>query len=168
MASPFAALRAPSLVVRWWVTKTASARRIVACIAAVALATLAWWLVWQPLVRDIAVMRAVQARDASVLSAATKMADEIAGLARTSVPEPAPNARADLERVLAQQGLRSVVTQLEWQEGRARLVFADVKFDALVAALEALQRDARLRVVEGTLTARVEPGSIRAELVIGR
>ena len=131
-----------------------------------AIGSLAWWLVWQPLVRDIAVMRAVQARDASVLSAATKMADEIAGLARTSVPEP--NARADLERVLAQQGLRSAVTQLEWQEGRARLVFADVKFDALVAALEALQRDVRLRVVEGTLTARVEPGSIRAELVIGR
>jgi type II secretory pathway component PulM len=168
MASPFAALRAPSPVVRWWVTKTASERRIITGLAAIALATLAWWLVWQPLVRDIAAMRAAQARDASALLAATKMADEIAGLARTSAPEPATTARADLERVLAQQGLRAAVTQLEWQEGRARLVFADVKFDALVAALEALQRDARLRVVEGTLTARVEPGSVRAELVIGR
>ncbi len=70
--------------------------------------------------------------------------------------------------MLAQQGMRAPMTQLEWQEGRARIVFADVKFDALVATLEALQRDAHLRVVEGTLTARVEPGSVRAELTVAR
>src|SRR5512132_393872 len=120
MASPFAALHAPSPVVRWWMTKTASERRIVAGLVAIALATLAWWLVWQPLVHDIGAMRAAQARDAGALAAATKMADEIAGLARTSAPEPTKSAPADLERVLAQQGLRGAVTQLEWQEGRAR------------------------------------------------
>ena len=168
MASTFAALRASSPVSRWWSTKTAKERHVVEAVAMVALAAVAWWLVWQPLVRDIEAMRVAQARDATALSAAAKTADEIAGLARGSAPEPTTNARTELERVLAQQGLRGAVTQIEWQEGRARIVFADVKFDALVAALEALQRDARLRVVEGTLTARVEPGTVRAELTVAR
>jgi type II secretory pathway component PulM len=168
MASRFAALSAPTPVTRWWATKTANERRAVVAVAAIALAALAWGLVWQPLVRDIAAMRVTQTRDASALSTATKMANEIAGLARTSAAAPATIQRAGLERVLSQQGLRTAVTQLEWQEGRARLVFADVNFDALVAALEALQRDAGLRVVEGTLTARVEPGAVRAELAVAR
>ena len=168
MASRFAALRAPAPASRWWATKTANERRGIAAVAAIALAVIAWWLVWQPLARDIAAMRVTQARDASALSVATKMANEIAGLARASAPAPTTIPRAELERVLSQQGLRGVVTQLEWQEGRAHLVFADVRFDALVAALEALQRDAGLRVVEGTLTARVEPGTVRAELAVAR
>lgn len=168
MASPFAALRAPLPVTRWWATKTANERRIVAGVVAIALAAFAWWLVWQPLGRDIATMRVTQARDATALSVATNMADEIAGLARASTPAPTTDARRELDRVLSQQGLRGAVTQLEWQESRARLVFANVRFDALVAALEALQRDAGLRVVEATLTARVEPGTVRAELAVAR
>ena len=43
-----------------------------------------------------------------------------------------------------------------------------MSYDALIAGLEALQRDAQLRVVEATLTARVEPGTVRAELVLAR
>ena len=74
----------------------------------------------------------------------------------------------DLERVLVAQNLRPAVTQLDWKDARARLVFGAVGYDPLVAGLEALQRDARLRVVEGTLTARVEPGTVRAELVLAR
>ena len=60
------------------------------------------------------------------------------------------------------------MTQLDWQEGRARIVFAAVGYDALIVALEALQRDAQLRAVEATLTARVEPGMVRAELTLAR
>ena len=40
--------------------------------------------------------------------------------------------------------------------------------DALIAALEALQRETGLRVVEATLTALVNPGTVRAELVLAR
>jgi type II secretory pathway component PulM len=96
------------------------------------------------------------------------MAAEIAGLARAPSPAAIGEPRVALDRVLAQHGLRSAVTQSEWQDGRARLVFAAVGFDALVAALEALQREGRLRVVEATLTARVEPGTVRAEVVLAR
>ena len=125
-------------------------------------------MLWQPLVRDIGAMRLADTRNAAALADARRMADEVAGLARTSTAPPAANVRADLERVLAQQGLRNLVTQQDWHDDRARLVFATVSYDALIAALEALQRNARLRVVEGTLTARVEPGAIRAELVLAR
>lgn len=168
MATPFASLDAPSPLVRWWAAKSAGEHRIVAAIAALVAAVLAWWVVWQPLTRDVAAMRAAQAREVQALAAAKSMASEMAGLARTPGAPPAADARADLERALTQQGLRAAATQIEWQDGRARVVFADVRFDALVAALEALQREARLRVVEATLTARVEPGTVRAELVLAR
>ena len=49
-----------------------------------------------------------------------------------------------------------------------RIVFADVGVDPLVALLDTLYRDAQLRVVEATLTARVEPGTVRAELTLAR
>jgi hypothetical protein len=49
-----------------------------------------------------------------------------------------------------------------------RITLPSARFDALVGALEALQRDAALHVVEATLTARVEPGTVRAEVVLGQ
>ena len=39
-------------------------------------------------------------------------------------------------------------------------------FDALVALLDTLQRGARIRAAELTATGRVEPGLVRAELVL--
>jgi hypothetical protein len=34
--------------------------------------------------------------------------------------------------------------------------------------LDTLERDGQLRVIEGTLTARVDPGTVRAELTLSR
>jgi hypothetical protein len=82
---------------------------------------------------------------------------ELAELSRTSAKAAAPDARADLDRVLAQLNLRTAVTSAEWRDGRASLVFAAIGYDTLIGLIEALQRDARLRVVEATITARVEP-----------
>jgi type II secretory pathway component PulM len=96
------------------------------------------------------------------------MGSEISGLARLP-PKAAPaDARAALERILVQQNLRSAVTQLDWRDGRAHVVLAAVGYDALVGALETLQRDAGLRAVEATLTARVEPGTVRADFTLAR
>ena len=95
------------------------------------------------------------------------MADEMAGLARAPAAAVAGDPRALLDRSLAAADLRPV-TQLEWQDGRARVVFAAVDFARLIAGLEALQRESGLTVVEATLTARIEPGTVRAELVLAR
>ena len=161
-------LRAPDPVARWLAGKSRGERRIVAATAALVAVALAWIALWQPLVRDTATMRAAQPGDAAALAAARRMTAEIAGLARSPAAPAAPDARAGLERVLVQQNLRPAVTQLEWQEGRARVVFAAIGYDALIVALEALQRDAQLRAVDLTMTARVEPGQVRAELTLAR
>jgi type II secretory pathway component PulM len=168
MAALPAALRPPAPVARWLAAKSPNERRIVAAIA-IALGVTALWLgLWQPLRRDTDSLRAARVANAPALAAARRMTEEAAGLARAA-PNSAPaDQRASLERVLAQQDLRAAVTQLDWQDGRARLVFAAVPYDALVALLEALQREAKLRAVDATLTARVEPGTVRAELTLAR
>ena len=75
--------------------------------------------------------------------------------------------RAAVERVLAERGLRPAVTALESRKGRVRLTFAAVRFDALssVARHVGAHRGG-LRAVEAVLAARVEPGTVRAELTL--
>jgi type II secretory pathway component PulM len=167
MATSRMTLRAPAPMSQWWSSKSNGERRIVASLALAVAAALAWWAVWQPLNRDIAAMRAANTRGAAALAEARRMTDETASLSRMAAFGDT-DPRADLERVLVQQNLRAALTQQDWKDGRARLVFGAVAYDPLVAGLEALQRETRLRVVEATLTARVEPGTVRAELVLSR
>jgi type II secretory pathway component PulM len=70
--------------------------------------------------------------------------------------------------VLAERGLRPAVTAIDVQDGRVRLTFAAVRFDALIALLDALARTDGLRAVDAVLAARVEPGTVRAELTLAR
>lgn len=168
MASAPSLLRPPPHLASWWSAKSPGERTLVAGAAALALVLVGWLLLWQPLVRDIAALRTANERDAVALAEARRMADDLAGLARTTAPAAPGDPRADFERVVAQQGLRAALTQQDWKEGRLNVAFNAVPFDALVAALEALQRDARLRVVSATIAARVEPGTVHAELVLAR
>lgn len=160
--------RPPAPLARWWSTKSSAERRIVTGVGLVVVAAFAWWAVWQPVTRDIAATRAANARGAAALADAARMADEIPGLARAPAGTANADPRPDLERVLVLQNLRSALTQQDWKDGRARLVFGAVGYDPLIAGIEALQREARLRVIEATFTARVEPGTVRAELVLAR
>ena len=57
---------------------------------------------------------------------------------------------------------------VEWRDGRARLTLTAAPVPALAAAVEAIERDARLFVVEASLTALAAPGQVRAELTLGR
>ena len=167
MASSFRAI-APAPVADWLASKTLRERHILTAIAILATLALLWGALWQPLVRDSVALRAGEAGNAAALATARRMTEEMAGLARTAVAPSPPDPRAGLERILVQQNLRSAVTQVEGQDGRARIVFAAVGYDALIVALEALQRDVQLRAVEITVTARVEPGIVRAELTLAR
>jgi type II secretory pathway component PulM len=166
MATSRPAFRAPAPLANWLATKTRAERSFVVAFLLVVTIALLWAVAWQPLMRDTAALRIAQAGDASALAEARSMASEIGSIAPTRAPEPPADLRANHERILAQQNLRSAVTQLDWRDGRAHVVFAAVGYDALIVALEALQRDARLRAVAATLTARVEPGMVRAELTL--
>jgi general secretion pathway protein M len=153
---------------RWWAAKTPNERRLVSAIALLIVVTLAWLALWQPLQQDLATLRAAAPAERAALAEGEHMAAEIAGLARAAPLPPAPEAQAALERILGERGLRGSGTQVEWRDERARIAIDAVRFDTLVAALEALHRDARLRIVDATLAARVDPGTVRAELVVAR
>jgi len=168
MATMFGSIRVPAPVASWLATKSRAERRIVAVILLLVGVALLWAALWQPLTRDMAALRVAQAGNAATLADARRTAKEIVVLARTPPKEAPADARAVLERLLVQQNLRAAVTQLESRDGRAHVVFAAVGYDALVGALETLQRDAGLRAVEATLTARVEPGTVRADVTLAR
>jgi type II secretory pathway component PulM len=159
---------AASSLARWWAGKSRAERRIVTGFALFVALVVGWWALWLPLINDLAALRADAPRSRAALAESHRMADEMAALARTPAAPAAGDPRALLDRSLAAADLRPAVTQLEWQDGRARVVFAAVDFAKLVAGLEALQRESGLAIVEATLTARVEPGTVRAELVLGR
>lgn len=166
--SPSPTLRLPAPVSAWMASHSPFERRIAATLATVAVIALLWLVLWQPMARDATALRLASAGDGAALAHAREIAREMA-----SAPPAAPQAartdlRALLDRVLAQQNLRGAVTSLDWRDGRARIVLAEVGYDALIGALEALQRDAHLRVAEATITARVEPGLVRAELTLAR
>jgi type II secretory pathway component PulM len=159
---------AASSLSRWWAAKSQTERRTAGGFAVFVALVAGWSALWLPLVNDLAALRAEAPRSRAALAEAHRMADEIAGLARTPRTAAASDPRALLDRSLAAAELRSAVTQFEWQDGRARVVFAAVDFARLVAGLEALQRESGLAIVDATLTARVEPGTVRAELVLAR
>jgi len=168
MAPSPRAFRVPAPMAAWFATKSRAERRTVATFLTLVTIALLWAALWQPMVRDAASLRVAQPGNAAALAQARGMAREIGELTRTPATDAPPDARAGLERILLQQNLRPAVTQLEWRDGRGHVVLAAVGYDALIVALEAMQRDARLRAVEATITARVEPGMVRAELTLAR
>lgn len=153
---------------RWLATKSPVERAIAVGLLVAVAAALLWVIVWQPLASDTSSLRVVQSANAVALALARDRVKEIVELSRTGPKAEPVDARADLDRILAQQNLRSLATSAEWREGRVHLVFAGIGYDTLVGLLETLQRDARLRVVEATISARVDPGTVRAELTLAR
>ena len=158
----------PASVANWMATHSSVERRIAATLALLVAIVALWTVLWQPMTRDAAALRVARAADAAALARARGMTKEIGELARATAKAAPTDARAGLDRALLQQNLRSAVTSVDWRDGRAHIVLAAVGYDALIVALEALQRDARLRAVEATITARVEPGTVRAELTLAR
>jgi type II secretory pathway component PulM len=157
----------PAPIANWMAEHSPAEQRVALALAIAVAGAVLWLAAWQPITRDVASLRATRAANAAALAEARAMTKEIGGLVRSSASSAA-DPRSDLDRVLAQQNLRPSVTSLEWRDGRAHAVLPAVSYDALIVTLEALQRDALLRVVEATLTARVEPGTVRAELTLAR
>ena len=154
---------------QWWQLRTRSERMLLATAAGIAALALAWLVMWQPLAHDTDRLGRQIENDRAALADARRRADEIAGLARNA-PSVAPaEPRAALDAVLAQQNLKAAATAIERVDNeRIRLTFDAIGFDALIAFLDALQRDARLRAVELVATARVEPGQVRADVTLAR
>ena len=146
-----------------WQRLSTREQRMVAAAAAAVVIALAWVGIWRPVNADIARLTRDVPRLESVASTARSEADDIVALGRVAAParaEPLPAA----ERVLAERNLRAAVSGLDMQEGRLRMTFAMVRFDALPPLVDALARNAGLLPTDITLQPRVEPGFVRAEL----
>ena len=154
---------------QWWQLHTRSERMLLATAAGIAALALAWLVGWQPLAQDTDRLGRQIENDRATLADARRCADEIAGLARNAPGVALAEPRAALDAALAQQNLKAAATAIERVDNeRIRLTFDAIGFDALIAFLDALQRDARLRAVELVATARVEPGQVRADVTLAR
>lgn len=151
-----------------WERASFRERLLVAVATFVVLGASGWTWLWQPMNADIARMQRDLPRAKAMLAAAQAQAENLVALQRASSPVKASDPRAGAERVLAERGLRPAVSSLDLQDGRLRVTFASVRFDALPAVLDALARTDGLRVVDAVITARVEPGTVRAELTLAR
>jgi general secretion pathway protein M len=152
---------------QWWQLRSMSERAILALAGGIGLVVVAWWTVWEPMQRDVERQARQLVAQRAVLAEARRQADDIASLSRNATSLPARDARADLDAALTRHGVKPTAVD-RVDNDRLRVTFDAIGFDALLALLEALQRDARLRAVELTSTARVEPGQVRADVVLSQ
>jgi len=158
----------PPSLTNAWHRASVREQRMMAIAAAVVAAALGYVVLWQPMTVDIARVARDLPRSKSVLAAARAQADNVIALERSPALAKMADPLAAVERVVAERGVRPAVSVLDLSEGRVRLTFAAVRFDALPGLLDALTRTAGVRVADATITQRVEPGMVRAELVLVR
>lgn len=150
-----------------WARASTRERRLIVAAAIVVVGGLGWSLLWKPIEADTARLARDVPRERAVLAATRAQAADLAALEKAPAAVRGPLLPA-IERAVAERGLRGDAGALEEKDGRVRVNLGSVRFDALVPLLDALAREAGVRVVEGTVTQRVEPGLVRAELVLAR
>lgn len=117
-----------------------------------------------------AIVRSQQSvsRERLLLDVARGRVAETATLARATAPERSGDIHAAIERVLAANGLRYSKLDAQRGDDAQRIVIEAAPFDALVRALDELMREDGVRVVDASLAARVDAGTVRAELALTR
>jgi type II secretory pathway component PulM len=158
----------PQVIARAWERWSTRERGLAVTAAAVVLLAAAWSWVWQPMQEDTLRMRRELARDHAVLAVARAQSTEIAGLQRAAPNQPTTDPRVAIERVLGEQGMKGALTSIETKDARTTITFAAIGFDALVGLLDTLAKADGLRPVEATLTSRIDPGTVRAEIALSR
>jgi general secretion pathway protein M len=153
---------------RWFDARLPRERALIAFAAVLVAGFAAWLLLWTPLTADIATLRAEASRSRTALAEGRRMAEAIPALARAApAPEPLP-ARAAVERSATAAFGTATGLLIGATDDAIRVTLPAAAFGAVVGFVESLQREARLQLHEATLTARVEPGTVRAELVFRR
>ena len=158
----------PPAILRAWDGMSSRERRLALAAVAAVLFAAAWGLIWQPMQEDTVRLRRDLLRDRAVLANARAQVTEITGLQRSAQQQSGGDSRVAVERALGERALKGTVTSLETKDNRTTLTFAAISFDALVGLLETLARTDGLRPVEATLTSRVDPGTVRAEVTLTR
>jgi len=158
----------PPALTATWDRASARERRMIVTGAIVVVGVLLWAFVWRPIVADIGPARDALAQEQARLAMARREVNDMASLGKEAPAPVLAELRAPVERVLGARGLRGAVTALDVTPDSAHVVLGSVSFPALISLIDALAKDEHLRVVEATLTARVEPGTLRADLTLAR
>ena len=158
----------PPAFVRAWDRMSSRERRLAVAAVAVVLLAAAWGWFWQPMQEDSQRVRRELVRDRAVLAAARAQVAEITGLQRGTQIKAGSDPRLAVERVLGERSLKGALTSLEVKDNRTTITFAAIGFDALVGVLDTLAKSDGLRPLEATLTSRVDPGTVRAEVTLTR
>ena len=125
-------------------------------------------IAWQPLTAALSRARDDVARTRVELAIARERTAETESLVRAATAPSTADLRSAVTRVLGEHSLQSTPVDAKSSDSRFAVVVADARFDAVVNALDALARKEGIRLVEGTVTVRVDPGSVRAELTFAR
>lgn len=149
---------------QWWQLRTPAERAAWTGAGALAAVLVAWLVIVQPVTQASERLARQVAAQRVALAQAHRQSDEIAGLARNDAIPPPRDVRSVLDGELARRGLKASVDRVDNQ--RIRLTFDAVDFGALMSLLDALHRSTRIRPLELSATARVEPAQVRAELTI--
>lgn len=158
----------PRAVVRAWDRGSIRERGLVLAAVAVVLLAAAWTWLWQPMQADSERARRELVRDRAALAVAESQVAEINGPRQATSATPGGDPRVAIERVLGERGLKPALTSMVVKDDRVLITFAAIGFDALIGMLDALAKSDGLRPVEATLTARVDPGTVRAEIALAR
>ncbi|NMM37426.1 MAG: type II secretion system protein M [Glaciimonas sp.] len=92
------------------------------------------------------------------------MAKQAAALPKVAAPTATSVSKESIEAALQTSGLRA--KSVAWSGDFAQLQFTEVPFNALLDALQPLQKTMRLAVVEATVTATGTAGSVNASLTL--
>jgi type II secretory pathway component PulM len=159
-------LRAPALErwTQWWQLRTPPERATWAGGAVLFAVLVAWLVIVQPAASDAERLAKQVTAQRVGLAQAHRRSDEIAGLSRNDAPPLARDVRSMLDATLARHSVKAAIDRIDDQ--RIRLTVDAIEFGALTSLLDDLQRTARIRPVELSATARVEPAQVRAELTI--
>lgn len=158
----------PPAAVRAWDRGSRREHGLVLAAVAVVLLAIAWSWLWQPMQADSERARRDLLRDRAALAVAELQVAEIKGPRHGTPATPGGDPRVAIERVLGERGLKPAMTSMVVKDDRVLVTFAAIGFDALVGMLDALAKADGLRPVEATLAARVDPGTIRAEVTLAR
>ena len=148
-----------------WAALAPRERRMLVVGAVVVAVALGYALLWLPLVADLPRARADAERAQRRLASASAAAAVAATRATTPTRDPLD---ASVRSALARQGVGTGDASIEFAGGRASVTLPSVRFAALVGLVDTLAREHAVHVVEATITARVEPGRVRAELTLAR
>ena len=154
----------PTAIVDAWDRASPRERALLAVGAAVVTLAVLYVIAWQPLARDIARTSDALQRDRAALAVVRGYVEPPTPSA-TAPASAGTDARAAVTRALSARGIAG---QVEPRDGRVSVVIAAVSFDALVQLLDDVARTDGMRALEARITARVEPGTVRAELSLGR